>query len=688
MLDGGFDELGAVFLGLVHHVGGDFLDFEIFGLAGFVPDVCLHGEEVDDADEFTFRADRQDHDEWVGTEDFFHLGDDAVEVGTDAVEFIDVNDARNAGIVGVAPVGFGLGFDTAGAAEHTDTAVEDFEGAVNFDGEVHVAWGVDDVELVALPEASCGGGLDGDAALGFLFHEVHGGCAIVNFADFVNFAGELENALRGGGFARIDVGENADIAVFSEVLHADGVLRFRGRRDSAGGELLCEGDDLATLESDFGAFLIVPACVGGRASLALGGMEEFQKRPVMRQLSLDGMSPLEVAGGLRHLEGLVLFDTAGNVPSSAGRPISVVSARPVEVLRGRVDCAADLEVLRCALARTSVPAGDRGFPAGGLCGWCSYEGDFVFGNYPEMLIYSHYDQTWWEFGDLSAELRDNPLVAGEIGEFVGLTEGADFIRSVERAKEWIAAGDIYQVNLSQAFVAKVRGELFGFYQALRDASPAPMAAYLALDGREVLSSSPETFLKISGSGIETRPIKGTRPRFLDPDEDRRSAYELQTSGKEISELVMITDLLRNDLGQVCEFGSVEVGEMLQLESLAQVHHLVSTVTGRLRAGVDGLAAIAACFPGGSITGAPKKRAMEIIRELEPGPRGIYCGAIGWLGYNGESSLSIAIRTLVRTGDEMIYQVGAGIVADSDPEKEYEETLHKAAGIRLAVERFV
>jgi anthranilate/para-aminobenzoate synthase component I len=151
---------------------------------------------------------------------------------------------------------------------------------------------------------------------------------------------------------------------------------------------------------------------------------------------------------------------------------------------------------------------------------------------------------------------------------------------------------------------------------------------------------------------------------------------------------MITDLLRNDLGQVCEFGSVEVGEMLQLESLAQVHHLVSTVTGRLRAGVDGLAAIAACFPGGSITGAPKKRAMEIIRELEPGPRGIYCGAIGWLGYNGESSLSIAIRTLVRTGDEMIYQVGAGIVADSDPEKEYEETLHKAAGIRLAVERFV
>ena len=192
-------------------------------------------------------------------------------------------------------------------------------------------------------------------------------------------------------------------------------------------------------------------------------------------------------------------------------------------------------------------------------------------------------------------------------------------------------------------------------------------------------------MKISGRGIETRPIKGTRPRFSDPDEDRRSAYELQTSAKEISELVMITDLLRNDLGQVCEFGSVEVSEMLQLESLAQVHHLVSTVTGNLRPDIDAIDALASCFPGGSITGAPKKRAMEIIRELETRPRGIYCGAIGWLGFNGESSFNIAIRSLVRDGSKLSYHVGAGIVADSDPEKEYEETLHKAAGIRLAIE---
>jgi aminodeoxychorismate synthase component I len=265
---------------------------------------------------------------------------------------------------------------------------------------------------------------------------------------------------------------------------------------------------------------------------------------------------------------------------------------------------------------------------------------------------------------------------------------SDFIQNVERIREWISAGDIYQVNLSHAFIAEVAGgSLFGLYEALRDASPAPMAAWLSLDDKEILSSSPEFFLKISGSVIETRPIKGTRPRFTDPDEDRRSAYELQTSAKEIAELVMITDLLRNDLGQVCEFGSVEVSEMLQLESLAQVHHLVSTVTGTLRPNIDTIDAVAACFPGGSITGAPKKRAMEIIQELEGQPRGIYCGAIGWLGYNGESSFNIAIRTLIREGDKLIYQVGAGIVADSDPQKEYEETLHKAAGIRMAVEAF-
>ncbi len=407
-----------------------------------------------------------------------------------------------------------------------------------------------------------------------------------------------------------------------------------------------------------------------------------------RPTRLDDMTPAEVAAGLRHLPNLVFFDTAGNLPSSAGRPISVIAARPTKILRGSIHEVSDRATLRDALTVGQTIVGDTGFPLGGLCGWVEYEGDFVFGDFPEMLVFYHDHQTWWETGKLSAELRQSTETPPQIGPFQAVMSHSDFIQNVERIREWISAGDIYQVNLSHAFIAEVAGgSLFGLYEALRDASPAPMAAWLSLDDKEILSSSPEFFLKISGSVIETRPIKGTRPRFTDPDEDRRSAYELQTSAKEIAELVMITDLLRNDLGQVCEFGSVEVSEMLQLESLAQVHHLVSTVTGTLRPNIDTIDAVAACFPGGSITGAPKKRAMEIIQELEGQPRGIYCGAIGWLGYNGESSFNIAIRTLIREGDKLIYQVGAGIVADSDPQKEYEETLHKAAGIRMAVEAF-
>jgi para-aminobenzoate synthetase component 1 len=415
-------------------------------------------------------------------------------------------------------------------------------------------------------------------------------------------------------------------------------------------------------------------------------MANFQMRPVALPVRLDGLPPVEVAARLRHLEGLVFFDTAGNSPSGASRPFSVIAASPEEILRGNCHIPADQEVLRAVLAEGPKLTSDHGFPVGGLCGWIGYEGDFVFGNYRQMLVYSHHDQIWWETGSLSENLHQNSSSA-EIGQFTAQMDRSRFIDDVHRIKDWIARGHIYQVNLSQAFTAPVTGNLFGLYETLREASPAPMAAYLNLDGHEILSSSPESFLRISGRGIETHPIKGTRPRFSDPDEDRRSAYELQTSAKEISELVMITDLLRNDLGQVCEFGSVEVAEMLRLESLAQVHHLVSTVTGTLRPDVDAIAAVTACFPGGSITGAPKKRAMEIIRELEQAPRGIYCGAIGWFGYNGESSFNIAIRTLVRKGDQVTYQVGAGIVADSDPEKEYEETLHKAAGIRLAIERW-
>jgi para-aminobenzoate synthetase component 1 len=420
-------------------------------------------------------------------------------------------------------------------------------------------------------------------------------------------------------------------------------------------------------------------------AVAFGAMSHTVWR---QEIRLDGIEPVEVAAALRHLPGMVFFDTAGHVPSGASRALSVIAADPRQVLRGSIHNAADRQLLRAAIADAPRDSGDHGIPLGGLCGWIDYEGCFVFGDYPDMLVFCHETATWHGSGGLAAKMRENPDPPALVGDFHARHSREWFLDGVERIREWIAAGDIYQVNLAQAFEAELAGgSLFGLYRQLRDATPAPMAAWLALDGREVLCSSPESFLKISGRRIETRPIKGTRPRFPDPDDDLRSAYELQTSAKEIAELVMITDLLRNDLGQVCEFGTVEVAELLRLESLAQVHHLVSTVTGMLRSGIDAIEALAACFPGGSITGAPKKRAMEIIRELEQSPRGLYCGAIGWIGYHGECQFNIAIRTLLRENGKLTYHTGAGIVADSDPLREYDETLHKAAGIRLAVERW-
>ncbi len=259
-----------------------------------------------------------------------------------------------------------------------------------------------------------------------------------------------------------------------------------------------------------------------------------------------------------------------------------------------------------------------------------------------------------------------------------------FIAAVERARRYIRAGDIYQVNLSQRLTTP--GHLSGWqlFERLGSVSPAPFSAFFDFGDFQAVSSSPELFLRLSGSHIQTRPIKGTRPRDADPTRDAQLAYELQTSAKELAELVMITDLLRNDLGKVCEFGSVQVPELARLERFAQVQHLVSTVEGRLRHDVTHFAALASCFPGGSITGAPKFRAMEIIDELEPIARGPYCGCHGYLGFNRESQLSITIRTAICKDGLTHFNVGAGIVADSHPDAEYEETLAKAAGFLAAL----
>jgi anthranilate/para-aminobenzoate synthase component I len=222
------------------------------------------------------------------------------------------------------------------------------------------------------------------------------------------------------------------------------------------------------------------------------------------------------------------------------------------------------------------------------------------------------------------------------------------------------------------------------FEKLAAVSPAPFAAFMDCGDFQIASSSPEQFLRMSGSHVVTRPIKGTRPRDADPTRDAQLAYELQTSTKELAELVMITDLLRNDLGKICEYGSVQTPEIAKLEKFAQVQHLVSTVEGRLRKEVTHLAALASAFPGGSITGAPKFRAMEIIDELEPISRGPYCGCLGYLGFNRESQLSIIIRTAICKKGLVHFNVGAGIVADSAPAAEYEETLAKAAGFLAAL----
>ena len=257
---------------------------------------------------------------------------------------------------------------------------------------------------------------------------------------------------------------------------------------------------------------------------------------------------------------------------------------------------------------------------------------------------------------------------------------ADYLRAVERAREYIAAGDIFQVNLSHRLGGEWDGAAWPLYERLRAASPISYGAYLDLGDFKVLSASPERFLKLDGRQVETRPIKGTRPRGATPEEDRALGAELLASEKDRAENLMIVDLLRNDIGKVARVGSVRVPEMFDLERHASVWHLVSTVTGELQPGMDAVDLLKACFPGGSITGCPKIRAMEIIEELEPVRRGVYCGAIGYLSFTGAMDTNIAIRTLVLRDGRMDLQVGGAVTYDSDPESEYTETLAKGQAL--------
>lgn len=265
-----------------------------------------------------------------------------------------------------------------------------------------------------------------------------------------------------------------------------------------------------------------------------------------------------------------------------------------------------------------------------------------------------------------------------------------YLERVRRAKEYVRAGDIYQANLSRPWdvrIARGRGSLpaaAALYQRLRAANPAPFAALAQWQGVAIVSSSPERLVRVNGREVDTRPIAGTRPRSRRPGDDAREMTELAAHPKERAEHIMLIDLERNDLGRVCEAGSVRVDELMSIESYTHVHHIVSNVSGILRPDVTPIGALRAVFPGGTITGVPKFRCMQIIAELEQAGRGAYTGSLGYLTRDGRLDLNILIRTMTLAGDEVRFHAGAGIVADSDPERELEETRAKARGLLAAL----
>lgn len=259
------------------------------------------------------------------------------------------------------------------------------------------------------------------------------------------------------------------------------------------------------------------------------------------------------------------------------------------------------------------------------------------------------------------------------------TRGA-YLEAVERARQYIIDGDIFEVNLSQRFESDIDVTPYELYRRLRRINPAPFASYLGFDDVKIVGASPERFLRKRGDWVETRPIKGTRRRGTTPEEDRRLAEELVNSVKDRAENIMIVDLERNDLGRVCRYGTVKVTELFALEKYPTVFHLTSTVEGRVREGIGCIDLIKATFPGGSITGAPKVRSMEIIDELEPTRRSVYTGSIGYLGFNGDIDLNIAIRTFLIKEHHAYFQAGGAVVYDSNPAEEYQETLDKARAL--------
>lgn len=308
-----------------------------------------------------------------------------------------------------------------------------------------------------------------------------------------------------------------------------------------------------------------------------------------------------------------------------------------------------------------------------------------------LLSHRHDPHTALMLTDLAARLQTRTVSRTSEFKVHGCIESnltrAGYQSAFDAIQRYLLAGDCYQVNLAQRYAAQAEGNAFQAYLQLRRLSPAPYSAFLNLPQAQILCASPERFLHVQEGLVETKPIKGTRPRMADMLHDAQVADELRHSRKDIAENLMIVDLLRNDLGKSCVPGSVQVPKLFEVESYAQVHHLVSTVTGQLADGQDALTLLRHCFPGGSVTGAPKQRAMQIIEQLEPNQRGVYCGAMGYVGYDGNMDSNIAIRTLVYSNSEIRFWVGGGIVADSEVAAEYQETLDKAAAMLKLLQQF-
>ncbi|MGB0344305.1 MAG: aminodeoxychorismate synthase component I [Coraliomargarita sp.] len=393
---------------------------------------------------------------------------------------------------------------------------------------------------------------------------------------------------------------------------------------------------------------------------------------------------------------------------------SFLGAGPFDRVEG------DLDTLRQAMASRKIVNNTRIPFIGGAVGYIAYDyGRSIetlpslakddrripplrFGLYDSIAAYDHANGVLHLVASGQAQppaeglqtLRD--LIASEppllspgeipsIGPWEWNMDRGAFIHAVGRIKDYIASGDVYQVNLSRRARCHYQGSPLPLYQALRKGNPGPYCACLDAGDFSILSTSPEQFLSKRGRELVTRPIKGTRPRGESPEEDRQLALELAASAKERAELLMIVDLERNDLGRVARYGSVRVEDLYQIERYSRVMHQTAQVKASLAPGKDLFDCIPALFPGGSITGAPKIRAMQIIEELEPTRRGAYCGSIGYIGFDGDAEFNIAIRSLHLIDGQLDYQVGGGIVWDSDPEEEFLETRHKARAIHETIE---